>query len=99
MAITSAPNNGASKDFLTPIGFLEVTGPGVLPFAAQMFTCIRSRQCELDGAWPGAIFLSHGPVEIVDLPSYKMVIFPLRMMIYPFKMVIFRSYVSMLTSG
>lgn len=36
-------------DFLTPIGFLEVTGPGVLPFAAQMFTCIRSRQCELTG--------------------------------------------------
>lgn len=36
-------------DFLTPIGFLEVTGPGVLPFAAQMFTCIRSQQCELTG--------------------------------------------------
>jgi hypothetical protein len=62
-----APNNGASKDFLTPIGFLEVTGPGVLPFAAQMFTCIRSRQCELNGAF-GARFGSHGPVEIVDFP-------------------------------
>ena len=37
------------QDFLVPIGFLEVTGPGVLPFAAQMFTCIRQRQCELTG--------------------------------------------------
>lgn len=37
------------SDFLTPIGFLEVTGPGVLPFAAQLFICVRKRQCELTG--------------------------------------------------
>lgn len=35
------------RDFLAPVGLVEVSGPGVLPFAAQMFTCVRQRQCEL----------------------------------------------------
>ena len=35
------------SDFLAPVGLVEVSGPGVLPFAAQMFTCVRQRQCEL----------------------------------------------------
>ena len=35
------------SDFLAPVGLVEVSGPGVLPFAAQMFRCVRMRQCEL----------------------------------------------------
>ena len=35
------------SDFLAPVGLVEVSGPGVLPFAAQMFRCVRLRQCEL----------------------------------------------------
>ncbi|CAJ1459137.1 unnamed protein product [Effrenium voratum] len=35
------------EDFLMPVARLEITGPGTLPNAAQMFTCMRRRGCEL----------------------------------------------------
>mmetsp|Transcript_56124 Transcript_56124/g.99929 ORF Transcript_56124/g.99929 Transcript_56124/m.99929 type:complete len:1827 (-) Transcript_56124:189-5669(-) len=35
-------------DFLAPVGLLVITGPAVLPRAAQIHRCVRGRRCEIN---------------------------------------------------
>ncbi|CAJ1452803.1 unnamed protein product, partial [Effrenium voratum] len=53
-------------DYLVPIGRLIVTGPAVLPLAAQQFRCVRMRQCEIahvEGTLPPASQLGVAEME------------------------------------
>eukprot|EP00931_Biecheleriopsis_adriatica_P114653 TRINITY_DN90573_c0_g1_i1.p1 TRINITY_DN90573_c0_g1~~TRINITY_DN90573_c0_g1_i1.p1 ORF type:complete len:1913 (-),score=285.46 TRINITY_DN90573_c0_g1_i1:313-5601(-) len=44
-----ATTTGCSRtsDYLAPVGRLVLTGPSVLPLAAQMHLCVRGRRCEI----------------------------------------------------
>lgn len=52
-------------DFLAPVAYIVVNGPGVLPLAGQIHRCVRGRRCEVvkfNGTQPAAskLFIASG---------------------------------------